>query len=65
MDYRKPWSFWVGVVVFGALGFLAATGRSVGWGQAEGGSSTPTTAPAVVPAPQPAPNLALLADVRP
>ena len=57
MTYRKPWSFRVGVVVFGALAFFAATGRSVGWGQAEGGSSTPTT--------QPAPSVLLLNDVRP
>lgn len=55
MTYRKPWSFRVGVLVFGALAFLAATGRSVGWGQAEAGSSTPKTqAPAV-----------LLLDARP
>lgn len=57
MTYRKPWSFRVGVVVFGALAFFAATGRSVGWGQADAGSSTPTT--------QPAPSVLLLNDVRP
>lgn len=43
-------------MVFGALAFFAATGRSVGWGQAEAGSSTPTSQPA---------SALLLSDVRP
>ncbi len=45
-------------MVFGALAFLAATGRSVGWGQAEAGSSTPTSQPVSASA-------LLLSDVRP
>ena len=56
MTYRKPWSFRVGVVVFGALAFFAATGRSVGWGQAEA-SSRPHDAAG--------PSVQLLNDVRP
>lgn len=47
MDYRKPWSFRVGVVVFGALAFLAATGRSIG-GEADAGTPPSTTAPPAV-----------------
>jgi hypothetical protein len=45
-------------VVFGALAFFAATGRSVGWGQAEAGSPTATTQPASA-------SVLLLSDVRP
>lgn len=45
MVYRKPWSFRLGVVAFGALAFFAATGRSIG-GEADAGTPPSTTAPA-------------------
>jgi hypothetical protein len=55
MVYRKPWSFRIGVVVFGALAFLAATGRSIG---GEAGAGTP---PATITPPP----VQLLLDVAP
>ena len=42
MVYRKPLSFRLGVLAFGAIAFLAATGRSIGW-----------SAPRTVPNPAP------------
>ena len=45
MTYQRPWTFRVGVVVFGTVAFLAATGRSIGIGA---GSPSPARQPAPV-----------------
>ena len=49
MVYRKPWTFRLGVLAFGAVAFLAATGRSIG-GEARTGGPAPTSAPIVLDA---------------
>jgi hypothetical protein len=47
MDYRKPWSFRLGIVAFATVAFLAATGRSIG-GDASSDRDGRPSAPAPV-----------------
>ena len=47
MVYQKPWTFRLGVIVFGTVAFLAATGRSIG--PTTGGPGSPSKAKPVAP----------------
>lgn len=47
MVYQKPWTFRLGVIVFGTVAFLAATGRSIG--STDGGPGSPSKAKPAAP----------------
>jgi len=58
MVHRKPWTFRIGVLAFGAVAFLAATGRTIG------GDARPAAPPPAAQAGTGAP-VVLDATVRP